>query len=148
MGELKDVTIRNIRSGAGHPIRLFRPLENVTIENVHLLPGARSALGVQAGAEFKNVRLSGVTADESVKIGSLLDFYKAEGELAVKDVKVGEVAHVLRNIGGNAKVAFEGLEIGKVTGERTVAQDGAGGHWFWDKVPRYQDVDDPRPRGH
>lgn len=142
MGELRDVTIRNIRSGAGHPIRLFCPMENVTIENVHLLPGARSALGVQAGAEFRNVRLSGVTADESVKLGSLLDFYKAEGELAVKDVKVGEVAHVLRNIGGNAKVTFEGLEIGKVTGERTVAQDGAGGHWFWDKVPRYQDADE------
>ncbi|HPW75058.1 MAG TPA: hypothetical protein P5125_02265 [Kiritimatiellia bacterium] len=137
MGEMRDIVIRNVTSGAGFPIRLFCPMQNVTIENLHLLPGAKGALAVQCDAEFDNVTVSGITADETVRLFSFLNFHQAEGAITVRNARVPEAEHLIRN-SGTCQVTLENVEIGKLNGEREIKS--CGGHWIGDKVPLYQDL--------
>ena len=139
MGEVKDVTIRNVVSGASQPLHLFGPIENLTVEGVHLLPGAHCVADVMFDAEFRNTRISRVTADESVKLCSILDFVGVKGEVAVDDVRVSEVKHLSRNC-GDAKFTFTNLKIGRITEEREAKSDPDGRHVAVVELPNCTEI--------
>lgn len=122
MGEVKDIVIRNVETAAAQPLHLFGPIENLTVENLHLRPGAVCAIGSWKEAEFKNVRVSHVTADESVKLGPVLRIPVAKGEIAIDDVRLAEAAGVVCT-SGDVKVKLSNIRIDRLTGPERATED-------------------------
>ena len=140
MGEVKDIVIRNVESAAPQPIHLFGAIENLTVENLHLRPGAHCAVDVMTEAEFKNVSISHVTADESVKLCSVLEFIDAKGELTLSDVRVPEAKSVIRN-NGDAKITLKDVHVERLTvGERVKATEFR--HTACPELPKYVDLEE------
>ncbi len=130
MGDVWNISVSNIWSHAAAAISVFRAVDGLDIRGVHTMAGCQAALLCQADATLKNARLSGVFCPQVSRIGSLIDFFKVEGELHVRDVFADEAEHLLRN-SGDARVTFENVNVRNLKGERVVRADD-GPHWFDD----------------
>ena len=129
MGELRDISISDVHSRAGNPIRVFGPVENLEIHGVFPMRGAHCALAVQGSAEFRNCRIEGIDCAPDTDIRAVLDFFHAEGDLSVRNVRACAVDHLLRN-SGSAKVLFDDVAVGEIRGGGCVSA--RNGSWYND----------------
>ena len=136
MGDMWNISIANIWSHAASPITIFRAVDGLDIRNVHTFETCNAAILCQADAVLRNARISGIFCPANSRIGSVIDFFRVDGELHVSDVFVDEAEHLMRN-SGNAKVHFANINIRNLTGERIVSADD-GPHWF-DDTPSLSD---------
>ena len=130
MGDVWNISISNVWSRAAAAISVFRAVDGLDIRGVHTMEGSHAALLCQADANLKNARVSGVFCPAASRIGSVIDFFKVEGELHVSDVFADEAEHLVRNSGG-ARVTFENVHVRNLKGEPSVRADD-GPHWFDD----------------
>lgn len=127
MGDLRNITISNVHSRAGNPIRVFGPIENLNISGIYPKKGAHCAFAAQGSAEFKNCSIEKIRCADDADIKSVIDFFRADGEITVRDIKANEVDHLVKNA-GNAKINVSGVNIRNIRGEeRIVAKTGS---WY------------------
>ena len=119
MGELYNIEVRNVISGGYAAVRLFNPMQNVTVENVYLTEGAHAAVMAQAGAELKNVVVRNVHAAPAANLKAVFDFFGVRGDLKVSGVR-GDAAENLERLADcDVKIDYDDIRIGRLTRGRT-----------------------------
>ena len=134
MGEFYNIEVRNVFSSAYAAVRLFNPMQNVTIENVYLSEGAHAAVMAQSGAELKNVVVRNVHAAPSAKMKAVFDFYATHGDLKVSGVRADEAENLERLADSDVKIDYDDVRIGRLTQGRTLTikkgEKDCGGRWY------------------
>jgi len=120
MGEFYNILVRNVFSRGHVAVRMFNPMENVTIENVFLSEKGRTAVLAQGRTELKNVVVRNVHAAPGSEIRSLFDFYNVSGELKVSGVYVDSADYLERLADCDLKIDYEDVNISTLKKGRTL----------------------------
>lgn len=134
MGEFCNIEVRNVFSSAYAAVRLFNPMQNVTVENVYLSDGAHAAVMAQSGAELRNVVVRNVHVAPTAKVKAMFDFFGVRGDLKVRGVRADEAENLERLADCDVKIDYDDVRIGRLTGGRTLAigkgEPNCGGRWY------------------
>lgn len=120
MGEFYNILVRNVFSRGHTAVRLFNPMENVTIENVFLSQKARSAVLSQSDTELKNVVIRNIHGAPGSEIRSLFDFYKVSGNLKISGVYVDSADYLERLADSSVKIDYEDVNVTTLKKGRTL----------------------------
>ena len=120
MGEFYNILVRNVFSRGHTAVRLFNPMENVTIENVFLSQKARSAVLSQSDTELKNVVIRNIHGAPGSEIRSLFDFYKVSGNLKLSGVYVDSADYLERLADSSVKIDYEDVNVTTLKKGRTL----------------------------
>lgn len=111
-GETYNISIKNVWSRALVGVRLFGDIDNLEIENLHVMEGVRTAIACPLFATLHHARFTSIHCPEVAKIGSVFECFKLHGDVTVRDVFANEVGSVFRHC-GDAKVKWENVQVRK-----------------------------------
>lgn len=133
MGDIYNVTVKNIHSRAIRALRLTGPMSYINIKDIFCGKGTLAAINVDKRSHFKNVSVNGIYGGEDCKLDSVLNFsVDFLGEIQIDNVACETADYLVRKHDDSA-VKLGNYRIENLKKKIETSEEKHYAYWYLDK---------------